>query len=107
MDKPKSSLNRLNMTMTEKIKRTLNKAGRETIIFGLKDNILIRILHIIEKMHLFSGKVIFLLLETTLLVGAYMFKIQTLNKISPRGLDRFPHDSYEIATEFSHPDAIL
>ncbi|OGS34323.1 MAG: 3-phosphoglycerate dehydrogenase [Elusimicrobia bacterium RIFOXYB2_FULL_49_7] len=36
-----------------------------------------------------------------------MFKIQTLNKISPRGLDRFPHDSYEIATEFSHPDAVL
>jgi len=36
-----------------------------------------------------------------------MFKIQTLNKISPEGLKRFPMDDYEIASEFNTPDAIL
>ncbi|MDZ7608504.1 MAG: 3-phosphoglycerate dehydrogenase family protein [Cyclobacteriaceae bacterium] len=36
-----------------------------------------------------------------------MFKIQTLNKISPEGLKRFPMDDYEIASEFNSPDAIL
>jgi D-3-phosphoglycerate dehydrogenase / 2-oxoglutarate reductase len=36
-----------------------------------------------------------------------MFKIQTLNKISPEGLKRFPMDEYEIASEFNAPDAIL
>lgn len=36
-----------------------------------------------------------------------MFKIQTLNKISPEGLKRFPMDEYEIASEFNNPDAIL
>jgi len=36
-----------------------------------------------------------------------MFAIQTMNKISPRGLDRLPRDSYETASELSHPDAIL
>ena len=36
-----------------------------------------------------------------------MFKIQTLNKISTEGLQRFPMDQYEIASEFSNPDAIL
>ena len=36
-----------------------------------------------------------------------MYKIQTLNKISPKGLDRFPRDSYEVASEFSSPDAII
>lgn len=36
-----------------------------------------------------------------------MFKIQTLNKISSVGLQRFPMDDYEIASEFSAPDAIL
>jgi len=36
-----------------------------------------------------------------------MFKIQTLNKISPRGLDLLPHEKYEYASEFSHPDAII
>ncbi len=36
-----------------------------------------------------------------------MFKIQTLNNISVVGLDRFPRDAYEIASEISRPDAIL
>lgn len=36
-----------------------------------------------------------------------MYKIQTLNNISVVGLDRFPRDRYEIASEISHPDAIL
>lgn len=36
-----------------------------------------------------------------------MYKILTLNNISPKGLDRLPRDSYEIASEVQHPDAIL
>ena len=36
-----------------------------------------------------------------------MFKIQTLNKISPKGLDLFPRDRYEVASEFNSPDAIV
>ncbi len=36
-----------------------------------------------------------------------MFKIQTLNNISLAGLNRLPRDHYEIASELSHPDAIL
>ncbi len=36
-----------------------------------------------------------------------MYKIQTLNKISPVGLERFPHEDYEVASEFSDPDAIV
>ncbi|MBN1602604.1 MAG: phosphoglycerate dehydrogenase [Chitinispirillaceae bacterium] len=36
-----------------------------------------------------------------------MHKIQTLNKISALGLDLFPRDDYEIASEFNSPDAIL
>jgi D-3-phosphoglycerate dehydrogenase len=36
-----------------------------------------------------------------------MFKIQTLNNISVAGLDRLPRDAYEVASEISHPDAIL
>ena len=36
-----------------------------------------------------------------------MFRIQTLNKISPLGLDLFPKDRYEIANDISNPDAIL
>ena len=36
-----------------------------------------------------------------------MYKIQTLNNISVVGLDRFPRDRYEIASELSTPDAIL
>lgn len=36
-----------------------------------------------------------------------MFRIQTLNKISSQGLHRFPMDHYEIASEFSSPDAVI
>ncbi len=36
-----------------------------------------------------------------------MFKIQTLNKISPVGLEHFPRGNYEVASEILHPDAIL
>jgi D-3-phosphoglycerate dehydrogenase len=36
-----------------------------------------------------------------------MYKVQTLNKIASRGLDLLPRDNYEIASEFSNPDAIL
>jgi D-3-phosphoglycerate dehydrogenase len=35
------------------------------------------------------------------------FKIQTFDKIASEGLVRFPHDHYEVASEFSAPDAIL
>lgn len=34
-------------------------------------------------------------------------RILTLNQISVHGLERLPRDTYEIASEFSHPDAIL
>ncbi|MGD2083387.1 MAG: phosphoglycerate dehydrogenase [Chromatiales bacterium] len=36
-----------------------------------------------------------------------MFKILTLNNISVAGLDRLPREHYEIASEMSHPDAVL
>ena len=36
-----------------------------------------------------------------------MYKILTLNNISPLGLDHFPRESYEVASEMQHPDAIL
>ncbi|MDR2418203.1 MAG: 3-phosphoglycerate dehydrogenase [Treponema sp.] len=36
-----------------------------------------------------------------------MFRIQTMNKISPVGLEVFPRDSYEVAGELPHPDALL
>jgi D-3-phosphoglycerate dehydrogenase / 2-oxoglutarate reductase len=36
-----------------------------------------------------------------------MYKIQKLNKISPKGLERFPSELYEHATEIVNPDAIL
>ncbi|MDR0387602.1 MAG: 3-phosphoglycerate dehydrogenase, partial [Treponema sp.] len=36
-----------------------------------------------------------------------MFRIRTMNKISPLGLDLFPRDRYEVASEIPHPDAIL
>jgi D-3-phosphoglycerate dehydrogenase / 2-oxoglutarate reductase len=36
-----------------------------------------------------------------------MFKIQTLNNISVIGLERLPRDTYEVASEIGHPDAIL
>ena len=34
-------------------------------------------------------------------------KIQTLNSIAVAGLDRFPRDRYEVASEIGRPDAIL
>ncbi len=36
-----------------------------------------------------------------------MFKIQTLNTISPQGLEQLPVECYEISDSFSDPDAIL
>ena len=36
-----------------------------------------------------------------------MYKILTLNNISVSGLERLPRDGYEIASEITHPDAIL
>ena len=36
-----------------------------------------------------------------------MYKIQTLNNISIKGLERFTRDKYEVASEIGHPDAIL
>jgi len=36
-----------------------------------------------------------------------MYKILTLNNISVKGLDAFPRDHYEIASEMSHPDGVL
>ncbi|MEA3412594.1 MAG: 3-phosphoglycerate dehydrogenase family protein [Pseudomonadota bacterium] len=35
------------------------------------------------------------------------FKVLTLNNISVKGLDRLPRDRYEVASEITHPDAIL
>jgi D-3-phosphoglycerate dehydrogenase len=35
------------------------------------------------------------------------FKIRTLNSIAVAGLDRFPRDRYEVASEIGQPDAIL
>lgn len=36
-----------------------------------------------------------------------MFQVLTLNQISVKGLDKLPRENYEIASEFSNPDAIL
>jgi D-3-phosphoglycerate dehydrogenase len=36
-----------------------------------------------------------------------MYSIQTLNKISTKGLDRLPRDQYETATELANPTGIL
>src|SRR6056297_211824 len=36
-----------------------------------------------------------------------MYRMLTLNNISVAGLERLPRDRYEIASEFSTPDAIL
>ncbi len=36
-----------------------------------------------------------------------MFKILTLNNIAVTGLRHFPRDRYEVASEISHPDAII
>ena len=36
-----------------------------------------------------------------------MYKIMTLNKISPKGLENLPRNGYEIASEIPNPDAII
>ena len=36
-----------------------------------------------------------------------MFRIRTMNRISPAGLDLFPRDRYEVASDLPNPDAIL
>ena len=36
-----------------------------------------------------------------------MFTIQTFNKISAKGLDGFPHDTYAVTSDTPAPDAIL
>jgi len=36
-----------------------------------------------------------------------MYKILTHNKISIKGLEKFPRDNYEVASEIAHPDAIM
>ena len=36
-----------------------------------------------------------------------MYRVRTMNKISPLGLELFPRDEYEVASELPNPDAIL
>jgi len=36
-----------------------------------------------------------------------MIKVQTLNNISPVGLDRLPQDTYEVSSEIDNPEVIL
>lgn len=36
-----------------------------------------------------------------------MYKIQTLNKISSKGLNLFSHEDYEVASELTTPDAVI
>ena len=36
-----------------------------------------------------------------------MFRVRTMNKISPLGLELFPRDKYELASEIPNPDALL
>ncbi|MDR1788251.1 MAG: phosphoglycerate dehydrogenase [Treponema sp.] len=36
-----------------------------------------------------------------------MFRIRTMNHISPKGLELFPRERYEVASEIPRPDAIL
>jgi D-3-phosphoglycerate dehydrogenase len=36
-----------------------------------------------------------------------MYRIQTLNKISSKGLDLLPREGYEVASELNNPDAVL
>ena len=36
-----------------------------------------------------------------------MFKVLTYNNISAMGLERFPRDRYEVASEIQHPDAVM
>ena len=36
-----------------------------------------------------------------------MFRIRTMNKISPEGLELFPREHYEVASDLPNPDALL
>jgi D-3-phosphoglycerate dehydrogenase len=36
-----------------------------------------------------------------------MYNVQTLNRISPRGIAQLPTDTYAVSTDHPHPDAIL
>ena len=36
-----------------------------------------------------------------------MYKIKTYNKISIKGLERFPRENYELSSDISHPDAYI
>ena len=36
-----------------------------------------------------------------------MYKVRTYNQISVKGLERFPREHYEVASEISHPDALM
>ena len=36
-----------------------------------------------------------------------MFRVRTLNNISVKGLERLPRERYEVASDFTNPDAIL
>ncbi|MGM0553306.1 MAG: phosphoglycerate dehydrogenase [Pseudomonadota bacterium] len=36
-----------------------------------------------------------------------MYRIQTYNNIAARGLDRFPRDQYEVASDLNNPDALM
>ncbi len=36
-----------------------------------------------------------------------MYKVQTLNNISVKGLEKFPRDKYEVASEIQNPDAYM
>ncbi|MFQ3620135.1 MAG: phosphoglycerate dehydrogenase [Spirochaetales bacterium] len=36
-----------------------------------------------------------------------MYKIRTVNKIAAKGLEVFPRDAYELASEISNPDALI
>ncbi|WP_018140128.1 3-phosphoglycerate dehydrogenase family protein [Thioalkalivibrio sp. ALJ7] len=36
-----------------------------------------------------------------------MYRIQTYNNIAVRGLDRFPRDHYEVASDLNNPDALM
>ena len=42
-----------------------------------------------------------------LLNDSHMYKILTLNNISVKGLQRLSRERYEVASEISHPDAVL
>lgn len=44
---------------------------------------------------------------SAVLRGVSVFRIQTFNKISVKGLNQFGREQYEVASEMAHPDAIL